>query len=103
MNLSVTEKGVLIPRQWLKGVDEVEIRRENHLILIIPINTPKSILQLNRKTAEHTKDFEKEKQVDADYQAAMQSYFSRPDYLFTHPDQDYPKRDTLYDRDIMFH
>ena len=62
-----------------------------HLILIIPINTPKYILQLNQKTADHPVYFEKEKQADADYQAAMQSYFSRPDYLLTHPAQDYPK------------
>jgi len=49
MNLSVTEDGVLIPKQWLQGIDEVEVLRENHLIVIIPKNTPKSILQLDKK------------------------------------------------------
>jgi hypothetical protein len=49
MNLSVTEDGVLIPKHWLQGVDEVEVLRENHLILIIPKNTPKWILPLNKQ------------------------------------------------------
>ncbi len=37
MNTKVTDQGVLIPRQWLKYVDEVEIRKENEIILVIPI------------------------------------------------------------------
>ena len=37
MNIKVTEQGVLIPKHWLKHIDEVEIRRENGIILIIPI------------------------------------------------------------------
>jgi virulence-associated protein VagC len=49
MNLSVTEDGVLIPKQWLQDVDEVEVLRENHLIVIIPQNTPKSTVQLNKQ------------------------------------------------------
>jgi hypothetical protein len=41
---------------------------------------------MNSKQTHHTP----KKQADIDYQAAMQSYFSRPDYLLTHPDQAYP-------------
>lgn len=101
MNLSVTEDGVLIPKQWLQGVDEVEVLRENHLIVIIPQNTPKSILQLNKKTPNNPIVTKANKQAEAEYQAAMQSYLSRPAYLNTDPSQSYPRRETLYDRDIM--
>jgi hypothetical protein len=42
---SGTQQGLLIPRQWLEGIDEVEIWREQNMILIVPIsNDP--ILQL---------------------------------------------------------
>jgi len=39
-----------------------------------------SFFYMNAKQDHHTP----KKQADADYQAAMQSYFSRPDYLLTH-------------------
>jgi len=39
MNTKVTEQGVLIPKRWLQHVDEVEIRRENGIILIIPVES----------------------------------------------------------------
>jgi len=39
MNTKVTEEGVLIPKHWLQHVDEVEIRRENGIILIIPVES----------------------------------------------------------------
>ncbi|MEN8217811.1 MAG: hypothetical protein ABFS56_15875 [Pseudomonadota bacterium] len=99
MNLTVTKEGVLIPKQWLKGVNEVEVRRENHLILIIPFSTQKSVLQLDTGSARHAD--KEDTQVDAEYKAAMQSYLSRPAYLSTDPSQKYPQRETLYDRDIM--
>ncbi|OAD21898.1 hypothetical protein THIOM_002323 [Candidatus Thiomargarita nelsonii] len=102
MNLTVTKEGVLIPKQWLKGVDEVEVRRENHLILIIPFSTPKSVLQLDTGTIMNENHTDKEDtEADAEYKAAMQSYLSRPAYLLTDPSQKYPQRETLYDRDIM--
>jgi hypothetical protein len=37
MKTKVTEQGVLIPKQWLKYVDEVEIRFDHEIILVIPI------------------------------------------------------------------
>jgi len=40
MNTKVTEQGVLIPKQWLKYADEVEIRFTHEMILIIPIKPP---------------------------------------------------------------
>jgi hypothetical protein len=101
MELTVTEKGVLIPKQWLKGVKEVEVFRENHLILIIPKRTPTAILQLSIPAEDNIVTPDENARPDAEYQAAMQSYLSRGAYLSTDKEKDYPKRETLYDRDIM--
>ena len=35
MKLKVTEQGVVIPKEFLEGVEEVEIRKENNLIVVI--------------------------------------------------------------------
>jgi hypothetical protein len=101
MNLSVTEDGVLIPKQWLQGIDEVEVLRENHLIVIIPKNTPKFLLPLDKQAHNDPVVTKENRQAEAEYQAAMQSYLSRQAYLNTDPSQSYPRRETLYDRDIM--
>ena len=37
MKIKVTKKGAIIPPRFLKGIDEVEIRKENGVIVIIPI------------------------------------------------------------------
>ena len=37
MNVEVTEQGLLIPKELLEGIDEVEIRQEQNTIVIIPI------------------------------------------------------------------
>ena len=47
MKTKVTEQGVLVPKQMLEGVDEVEIRKEQNMILIVPV-TDDPILQLGR-------------------------------------------------------
>lgn len=47
MKTKVTEQGVLIPKKFLKGIEEVEIRREDNLILVVPISDD-PILQLGR-------------------------------------------------------
>jgi antitoxin component of MazEF toxin-antitoxin module len=36
MKAKVTKDGVLIPKNFLEGVEEVEIRKENGLILVTP-------------------------------------------------------------------
>ncbi len=46
MKAKVTEQGVLIPKRFLEGVDEVEIRQEQHAILVVPIIDDDPILQL---------------------------------------------------------
>ncbi len=38
MKTEVTEQGVTIPKQFLEGVKEVEIRREKNFILVIPLS-----------------------------------------------------------------
>ena len=37
MKTKVTEQGVLIPKQLLEGIEEVEIRKENGFILVLPV------------------------------------------------------------------
>ncbi len=46
MRTEVTEQGLLIPKQLLEGVKEVEIRRENDKIIVIPLSSEDPILQL---------------------------------------------------------
>ena len=36
MQAKVTEKGVLVPKQWLEGIDQVEIHREGDRIVLVP-------------------------------------------------------------------
>jgi virulence-associated protein VagC len=45
----VTDQGVLIPKQWFEGIDEVEIHRERDLILIEPVTAEDSILSLGTR------------------------------------------------------
>jgi virulence-associated protein VagC len=46
MRSKVTNVGVLIPKQWLEGIDEVEIRHENNTIIVIPIREHDPLLLL---------------------------------------------------------
>jgi hypothetical protein len=49
MRTKVTEQGVLIPKQLLEGVEEVEIRQERNAILVLPITEDDPILQLGEE------------------------------------------------------
>jgi len=44
--VQVADDGVLIPKQLLAGVQEVEIRKEQHVIFIVPMVVEDPILQL---------------------------------------------------------
>jgi virulence-associated protein VagC len=44
----VTEQGVLIPRTLLQGIEEVEIRKEDNIIVIIPTSQADPILELGK-------------------------------------------------------
>lgn len=45
MKTKVTEQGVIVPKKFLKGIKEVEIRKENNLVLVVPV-TDDPIFQL---------------------------------------------------------
>ena len=48
MRAKVTEQGVVIPRDWLAEVEEVEIREEDGRIVITPVPREDPILALGR-------------------------------------------------------
>lgn len=48
MKVRVTEKGVLIPRKFLKGVKEVDIRRQNGLIVVVPVGAKDSVFDIGK-------------------------------------------------------
>ena len=37
MKTKVTEQGVIVPKRFLKGIKEVEIRKDNSVILVVPV------------------------------------------------------------------
>jgi hypothetical protein len=37
MKTKVTEQGVIVPKKFLKGIKEVEIRKDNRVILVVPV------------------------------------------------------------------
>jgi hypothetical protein len=37
MKIKVTEQGVLVPKKFLKGIKEVEIRKDDNVILVVPV------------------------------------------------------------------
>jgi len=45
MKTKVTDQGVLVPKKFFKGVEEVEIRQENGLVVVVPL-TCDPIIQL---------------------------------------------------------
>lgn len=38
MKTKVTEQGVIVPKKFLKGVKEVEIRKDDGVILVVPVS-----------------------------------------------------------------
>ena len=49
MRSKVSEEGVLIPRKMLEGVDEVDIRKEDGAILVLPVSGVDPILGLGKR------------------------------------------------------
>jgi len=37
MKTKVTEQGVIVPKKFLKGIKEVEIRKKDSVILVMPV------------------------------------------------------------------
>ena len=48
MTTKVTEQGLLVPKDLLLNVDEVEIRKEHDIIIIIPATTKDPIFELGQ-------------------------------------------------------
>ncbi len=48
MKVKVTEKGLLIPRKFLKGVKEVDVRRQNGLIVVVPVGAKYPIFDIGK-------------------------------------------------------
>ena len=48
MKAKVTEQGVVIPKELLEGIEEVEIRKEDNLIMIVPTTKSDPILKLGQ-------------------------------------------------------
>ena len=49
MKTKVTGQGLLIPKELLEGFDEVEIRKGDHQLLIVPVSGDDPILQLGQE------------------------------------------------------
>jgi len=49
MRTKVTENGVLIPKVWLEGIDEVEIHKEQNMIIVVPVQAEDPILNLGKQ------------------------------------------------------
>jgi len=50
MKTKVTEEGLVIPKHLLEGIDEVEIRKEQNMILILPVSASDPILELGTQS-----------------------------------------------------
>jgi virulence-associated protein VagC len=48
MKARVTEEGIIIPKEFLKGVKEVEIRQEGNVVVVFPKSKEDSIFKLGR-------------------------------------------------------
>lgn len=46
MRSKVTDQGVTLPKQWFQGVAEVEIRREDDRVVIVPVRGDDPITRL---------------------------------------------------------
>ncbi len=51
MKVRVTEQGLMIPKELLEGIQEFEIRKENHQIVLIPTVEPDPMLLDFRQSA----------------------------------------------------
>ncbi len=52
MKTKVTEKGVVIPKEFLEGIEEVEIRKTDNLLVVVPTIKRDPILGLGQHPVE---------------------------------------------------
>lgn len=48
MKVKVTKKGILIPKRMLAGVEEVEIKKKDNAVIVIPIDESDPIFHLGK-------------------------------------------------------
>ena len=48
MKAKVTKQGLLIPKRFLEGIDEVEIHRENGSIIVTPIGSNDPVFNIGK-------------------------------------------------------
>jgi virulence-associated protein VagC len=48
MKARVTEQGVVIPKKFLKGVKEVEIRQEGNVVVVVPKSKEDALSKFGR-------------------------------------------------------
>ena len=48
MKARVTEKGIVIPKKFLKGIKEVEIRQEGNVVVVFPKSKVDSLFELGK-------------------------------------------------------
>ena len=46
MRRKVTDQGVTLPKDWFQGVAEVEIQREAHRVVVVPVREVDPITKL---------------------------------------------------------
>jgi virulence-associated protein VagC len=49
MRSKVTEQGLVIPKAWFDGIDEVEIHREDNRVVVVPVRGDDPIFDLGRE------------------------------------------------------
>ncbi len=49
MRTKVTENGVIIPKEWLEGIDEVDIQKAQNMIIVMPVQADDPILDLGKQ------------------------------------------------------
>ena len=48
MRSKVTDQGVTLPKHWFQGVSEVEIQREEHRVVVVPVPGDDPIANLGK-------------------------------------------------------
>jgi virulence-associated protein VagC len=52
MKVRVTENGVVVPKDFLQGIEEVEIRKTDNVVVIVPTTMSDPILALGQNPVE---------------------------------------------------
>lgn len=56
MKTKVTEQGVRVPKKFLRGIKEVEIRKDDGVILVVPVTEDPILALGSRPIAEEISD-----------------------------------------------